>query len=64
MLCRGNARRSPSVGKQCARGWEGRGGAFLRGADVAGEALESSSLLRLTGMEAARARVAVRVSVT
>ena len=63
MLCRGSARKSPSVGKQCARGWEGRR-AFLRGADVAGEALESSSLLRLTGMEAARARVAVRVSVT
>ena len=40
------------------------GGAFLRGADVAEEAQESSSLLRLTGMEAARARLALMVSVS
>ena len=63
MLCRGSARRSPSVGKQCARGWEGRG-AFLRGVDVEEEAQEPSSLLRLTGMEAARARLALMVSVS
>ena len=63
MVCRVNVRRSPSGGKQCARGWEGRG-AFLRGVDKAEEALEPSSLLRLTGMEAACSRVAVWVSVT
>ena len=40
------------------------GGAFLRGVDKAEEALEPSSLLRLTGMEAACSRVAVWVSVT